>query len=141
MTHYFNAPEIWAPFGPFSHGAILGEGYPVHMKGQIPLDADGELVGKGDMRLQLKQVMENIQAVLKTVGGGMEDIVSLTQYTTDIDAFMAAGDIRRAFFSEPYPITTTLGINRLYDPSILIEITVISEIPKSRFVAPKASAA
>jgi enamine deaminase RidA (YjgF/YER057c/UK114 family) len=136
MTQYFNGPEIWSPFGLFSHGAILGRGHLVHLKGQIPLDREGELVGRGDMCVQLKQVMVNIQSVLKTVGGTMHDIVSLTQYTTNIDAFMAAGDIRSAFFSKPYPITTTVGVNRLYDPDVLVEITVVAEVPKTRFIAP-----
>ena len=44
----------------------------------------------------------------------MEDIVSLTHYVTDIDAFMTTGDVRRRFFTEPYPVTTTVQVERLY---------------------------
>lgn len=43
----------------------------------------------------------------------MADIVSLTQYATDIEQFMAAGDIRKEFFAEPYPVTTTIQVARL----------------------------
>jgi hypothetical protein len=50
----------------------------------------------------------------------MGDIISLTQYTTDMDAFMAAGDIRKQFFKEPYPVTTTVQVTRLYDPDLLM---------------------
>jgi hypothetical protein len=52
---------------------------------------------------------------------------------------MAAGDIRKQFFKEPYPITTTVQVMRLYDLDLLIEITAIAEIPPDRFRAPVTS--
>jgi len=63
----------------------------------------------------------------------MQDIVSLTHYVTDIDAFMMTGDIRRQFFVEPYPVTTTVQVVRLYHPDLLVEMTAIAEIPHDRF--------
>ena len=66
----------------------------------------------------------------------MSDVVSLTHYTTDIDGFMQTGDIRTAFFADPYPVTTTVQVARLYDPDVLIEITAIAEIPRDRFRPP-----
>jgi enamine deaminase RidA (YjgF/YER057c/UK114 family) len=66
----------------------------------------------------------------------MAYIVSLTQYATDIEQFMASGDIRKEFFSEPYPVTTTVQIVRLYHPDLQIEITATAEIPRNRFKAP-----
>ena len=136
MSIRFNAPGIWAPFGPFSHGVVLEDGVNVHLKGQIPLTPDGHLQGKGDMAEQLRQTLENLRTVLGFLGGEMSDIVSLTQYTTDIETFMKAGDVRRAFFAEPYPITTTIGVARLYDIDIMVEIAAVAEIPRDRFIAP-----
>ena len=66
----------------------------------------------------------------------MSDIIALTQYTTDIDAFMQAGDIRREVFAPPYPVTTTVEVRRLCDPELMVEITAIAEIPESRFRDP-----
>ncbi len=100
------------------------------------MDRDGRLIGKGDMRAQVRQVLENIVAVLASLGGKMGDVVSLTHYTTDIDGFMQTEDIRTAFFENPYPVTTTVQIARLYDPDVLIEITAIAEIPRDRFRPP-----
>ena len=112
MATRFNPPEVWQPFGPFALGVVQGEGRPVHLKGQVALDRAGRLVGKGDMRAQVRKVLENIRSVLAGIGGEMGDIISLTQYTTDIDAFMAAGDIRKEFFKEPCPVTTTVQVTR-----------------------------
>jgi len=64
--------------------------------------------------------------------------VSLTQYVTDIEAFMAAGDVRRQFFAPPFPVTTTIEVSRLYDPALLVEITAIAEVPRDRFKRPAA---
>ncbi|WP_420346989.1 RidA family protein [Pelagibius sp.] len=136
MATSFNPPGVWAPFGAFSMGVVQGEGQTVYLKGQVALDPEGRVVGKGDMPAQLRQVLENIQAVLAHVGGTMADIVSLTQYVTDIEAFMAAGAIRKEFFAAPFPATTTVEVARLYDPDLMVEITAIAEVPHDRFRAP-----
>jgi enamine deaminase RidA (YjgF/YER057c/UK114 family) len=136
MATSFNPPGIWQPFGAFSMLKIQGPGQIVHLKGQVSLDKEGRIVGRNDMRAQVRQTLENIEAVLASVGGTIADIVSLTQYATDIGQFMAAGDIRRQFFAEPFPVTTTVEIARLYHPDLLIEITAIAEIPRDRFTHP-----
>jgi enamine deaminase RidA (YjgF/YER057c/UK114 family) len=117
---------------------IQGTGQVVHLKGQVALDRSGRVVGKSDMRAQTRKTLENIETVLAGLGGRMEDIVSLAQYVTDIDAFMTTGDIRREFFSAPYPVTTTVQVVRLYHPDLLVEITATAEIPRDRFRRPSA---
>lgn len=136
MAKSYNPPAVWKPFGAFSMVKIHEEGQLVHLKGQVSLDREGRVFGRGDMRLQVRKTLENIRAVLASLGGGMSDIVSLTQYATDIEQFLAAGDVRCEFFGEPYPVTTTVQIVRLYHPDLLIEITAVAEIPRSRFRDP-----
>jgi enamine deaminase RidA (YjgF/YER057c/UK114 family) len=132
----FNPPTVWQPFGAFSMVAVEGDGRIVHLKGQVALDRDGRIVGKHDMRAQTRQVLENIRDVLAAMGGRMEDVLSLTHYVTNIDAFAGVGDVRREFFREPYPVTTTVQVAALYDPDLVIEITAIAEIPRERFHRP-----
>ncbi|MEZ5834036.1 MAG: RidA family protein [Dongiaceae bacterium] len=136
MADAVNPPDLWQPFGPFSQIAIQGNGRIVHLKGQVALGRDGRIVGAGDMRAQLRQVLENIRTALGSVGGEPNDILSMTNYVTDMDAFLAAGDIRREFLAPPYPVTTTIEVARLYDPTLLVEISVIAEIPQERFRRP-----
>jgi enamine deaminase RidA (YjgF/YER057c/UK114 family) len=136
MVEGINPPEVWAPFGAFSMAVLQGEGQVVWLKGQVALDPAGKLVGPGDMRAQLRQVLENLKAVLASLGGEMADILSLTHYTTDIDAFMAASDVRSTYFTSPFPVTTTVQVARLYDAALLIEIAGVAEIPRQRFRRP-----
>ena len=133
MAEHFNPSSVWQPFGAFSMGVVLGTGRIVHLKGQVALDRDGRLVGRGDLAAQLQQTLDNIAAALSAVGGEMGDIVALTQYTTDIEGFMACGEIRKRYFQPPYPVTTTVQVARLYDPDLLVEITVQAEVPEDRF--------
>ena len=129
----FDPPDVWRPFGAFSMAALQGHGQVMYLKGQVSLDSEGCLVGKRDMRAQVQKTLANISAVLGSVGGQMQDIISLTQHVTDMDAFIQAGDIRKEFFREPYPVTTTVQVVRLYDIEWLVEIAAIAEIPRDRF--------
>lgn len=133
MPRAFNPPGVSQPFGAFLLVTLQGNGQVVDLKGQVPLDAEGNIVGIGDMSVQVDKVLENIQAAL---GGEMGDILSLTQHTTDIAAFMTSGDVRARYFKESYPATTTVAVLALYHPDILAEITAIAEIPRGRFVHP-----
>ncbi|WFE91990.1 RidA family protein [Roseibium porphyridii] len=139
MAKSFDPSDLWSPFGAFSQSVIAGEGKTIYLKGQVSLGPDGEVVGEGDMAAQVAQVLKNISCVLGAMGGRMSDIVSLQQFTTDIQAFMRCAEIRSRFFDAPYPVTTTLEISSLYDARLLVEITAIAEIPVSRFVMPDAA--
>lgn len=136
MAESYNPDDLWSPFGAFSMMVLQGTGQIVHLKGQVALDIEGEVVGIGDMRVQMRQTLSNIRTALASVGGVMGDVISLTHYTTDIHAFMAAGDIRKTFFFAPYPVTTTVEVAALYHPDSMVEITAIAEIPLERFKRP-----
>jgi len=136
MAESYNPETVWPPFGAFSMTVLPGTGQVVHLKGQVSLDQTGAVVGAGDMRQQVDQVLKNIEIVLKGFGGRMSDVISLVHHTTDIQAFMQTGDIRSQFFKPPYPITTTVEVVSLYHPDLLIEITAVAEIPTARFIRP-----
>jgi 2-iminobutanoate/2-iminopropanoate deaminase len=52
---------------------------------------------------------------------------------------MASSDVRLQYFKEPFPVTTTVEVAGLYHPDIMIEITAVAEIPRSRFQEPDGS--
>jgi enamine deaminase RidA (YjgF/YER057c/UK114 family) len=133
MIDSFNPPDVWAPFGAFSMGVTQGDGQIVWLKGQVSLNKAGDVVGADDMLAQTRQTLENIRTVLRSVGGAMSDVISLTHYVTDIKKFMETGAIRREFFAAPFPVTTTVQVAALYRPELMVEITAIAEIPRERF--------
>jgi len=83
---------------------------------------DGKLVGKGDMYLQTKTIIENIDRVLKQAGSCLEDIIRLRIYVTDISRWEEAGNALGEFFKTIKPAQTLVGISALVDPDMLVEI-------------------
>lgn len=136
MAEFGDPPSVWRPFGAFSQLAWPGQGQLLFLKGQVALDRAGAIVGRGDMDAQVRQVLENIRLLLDAVGGRMADVLALTQHTTDIDAFLMTGALRRSYFQPPYPVTTTVQVVRLYDPALLVEITAVAEVPSNSFHPP-----
>ena len=132
----FNPDNVWKPFGAFSQAVVQGSGKIIHLKGQVSLDVEGNIVGTGDIEAQVDKALENIASILSEFGGRMEDLYSLTHHVTDIEAFMKTGHIRTRYFKTPYPVTTTIEVSRLYHPDLLVEITGSAEVPLDRFFEP-----
>lgn len=132
MAKFLDPDDLWKPFGAFSHVAVAGGTRLVLVKGQIPLNREGQLVGRGNMRLQIEQVCKNLETALAAVGTDLASVLELRIFTTDIDAFAAASDIRTEWFDRPYPVTTTVEVRRLMDPEIVVEIAATAEIVGTR---------
>src|SRR5215470_14660708 len=71
-----------APAG-YSHVVEVKGGRTLYIAGQIALDKEGNLVGRGDFRAQVKQVFENLKARLEEGGASFKDVVKLNYYLTD----------------------------------------------------------
>ena len=66
---------------------VSGTGRQIFVAGQLARDADGNCVGKGDMRAQIQQVGENIKACLEAAGASLADIAKTNTYVTDFEEF------------------------------------------------------
>lgn len=132
MADAFNPPGVALPFGAFSNAAWQPLGRVLHLAGQVGVDEDWNLVGPGDMVAQARQTMENLQSILRGAGGEMDDIVSVIVYVTEMAPLMAVHEVRKEFFSEPYPASTLVQVAALVKPEFLIEISAVAVIPEER---------
>lgn len=121
-------PAIAAPRGHYSH-AVIASGPVLHVAGQLPIDAAGEVVG-GDAATQAEQVLANLGAVLEAASASPADVVRTTVYLTDRDDRAAVGRVRRAFFAGDPPANTLLIVAGLADPRYLVEIDAIAVLPE-----------
>ena len=94
----------------------------IFIAGQTPRDANGNCVGKGDMRAQIEQVGENIKAALEAAGATLADIIKTTTYVTDMDEYFKHQDVRMRYFSKALPTSTTVQVARLSRPEFMVEI-------------------
>jgi 2-iminobutanoate/2-iminopropanoate deaminase len=125
-----NAPEVAAPLKPhYSNAVRVNAGPLLFIAGQIALDAQGRLVGKGDLRAQAVQVLENIRAILRAAGADMQDVVKVTVYVTDMRAFEELADIRLRYFPKEGPASAIVEVSRLALPELMIEIEAVAAVP------------
>ncbi len=100
-----------AAIGTYSQAVKVGN--TVYLSGQIPLDpASGEMVA-GEMRAQIARVFDNLAAVAKAAGGGLQDVVKLNVFLTDLKNFPQVNEIMAQYFKEPYPARAAVGVAAL----------------------------
>ncbi len=107
---------------------VTGPARTVYIAGQLARDAEGNIVGKGDMRAQLEQTFKNLDACLKAAGAGWADVVKSNTYVTDYEAFSKHSDLRMRYFGIASPTSTTIQISRLAQAEAMVEIEMIAVI-------------
>jgi NAD(P)-dependent dehydrogenase (short-subunit alcohol dehydrogenase family)/enamine deaminase RidA (YjgF/YER057c/UK114 family) len=129
-----NPATLLKPVG-FSHGFAARGGRLLVIAGQVARDRDGNVVGKGDLVAQFRQVCENLRAVVTAAGGQMTDIIKLTIYVLDANEYRARltpiGAVYREYFGRHFPAMTLVGVRDLFDAAdgCLIEIEGIAALP------------
>jgi 2-iminobutanoate/2-iminopropanoate deaminase len=125
-----NPASVAPPMKPHYSNSIRTESGPLlFIAGQVALDADGNLVGEGDIRAQATQVIENIKAIVEANGGGLADIAQVTVYVRDIEAFNSISDIRARYFPADGPASAIVEVSALAWPEFLLEIAAVAALP------------
>lgn len=113
----------------FSNGVKVSGGDLLFVSGQIALDENQNLVGKGDMAAQTRQVLENIKVVLDQAGATFKDVVRVTVFIRDMSRFREIHDVRLQYFDEDHlPASTMVEITSFVHEDALIEIEAIAVI-------------
>jgi len=111
----------------YSHVVVVEGGKTIYVAGQLARDRQGNVVGKGDMRAQIRQVGENIKAALAAAGATLADIVKTNTYVTDIEEFFKHVDVRMEYFGA-MPTSTTVEVRRLAHPDLVVEVEVVAVV-------------
>jgi len=114
-----NTPKVATPTAPFSMATKVGT--TVFVAGIVALDANGNLVGDGDIKAQTRQVLENIKELVFAAGGSLSDVAKTIVYLTDFANYAGMNEVYREYFSEAPPARATVKVE-LLDPRLLVEI-------------------
>lgn len=116
------------PYEPFllSQG-IKANGW-LFISGQAGAGQDGKIV-PGGFLAQGRQAFANLRRALEAGGAGLQDIVKVTIFVTDMGRFDDVVALRREFFAAPYPADTIAEIRALYTPEAMLEIEAIAVVP------------
>ena len=129
----FNPDGLAKPAGTYTHIAHAKTQNVVFVAGQVPMNAAGATVGKGDFEAQCAQVYANIHTALRAVGADWKNVVQFTSYLTraeDAAAFRAyrGREFPKMFPGNSYPPNTLLIISRLADPDYLLEVQTVAAL-------------
>ena len=119
-----NAPKA---IGPYSQAVAVSEGKTIYLSGQIPIDpAVGEITAQ-DIKSQTKQVLSNLQNVLKEAGGDLSNIVKTTVFLTDMNNFAAMNEVYAEHFTADCPARSTVEVSKL-PKNAMVEIEAVAII-------------
>jgi 2-iminobutanoate/2-iminopropanoate deaminase len=114
----------------YGYSQAVKVGDTIYLSGQVSHDDKGNIVGRGDMEMQMRQAYANVQKVLAQYGATMANIVDEVLFVTDMEAaFAAAVKCRPAVFSgTPVVASTIVQIQRLASPEFMIEIKCVAKV-------------
>jgi len=128
VTEHHLRPEGSSPATGYSH-AVSAAGRLVVVSGQVPLDAQGDLVGPGDAEAQTRQVFANIQTALAAGGASLADVIKLGYFLTDLADLPTVRRVRDEFISaETPPASTLVQVVGLVNPGFRVEIEALAVV-------------
>jgi 2-iminobutanoate/2-iminopropanoate deaminase len=129
MKEVLISAEAPAPAGPYSPGLIVGDW--IFLSGQGGFDPDTGQLASDNIAGQTAQVFRNIEALLRSAGAGLDDVVSCLVHLSDLalfDAFNASYE--KQFPGPARPVRTTVRADLV--AGMLVEVTVIASKPRAQ---------
>ena len=126
-----NPQGMPVPRGSYSQVVITKPGRLVFIAGNTASDPEGRVVGIGDIRAQTRYALQKIKIGVEAAGGTLQDLVSMTLFTTDARYHPAVNETRREFLGADFPTSTMVQVVALARPELLIEINAIAVVPES----------
>lgn len=116
------------PYAPYLLSQAIRTGPFVFVSGQAGYDDEGRIV-EGGFMAQGQRAFANLSRALAAAGTSLADVAKVTIFVTDMEHFTDVVELRRAFFSAPYPADSIVEVRALYTPEAMIEIEAIALSP------------
>ncbi len=115
------------PYEPYLLSQGIRFGDLVFISGQAGYGDDGRIVA-GGFRGQGEQAFSNLDRALKAGGSSLGSVAKVTIFVTDMGNFDTVLELRRKFFSPPYPADSIVEVKALYTPDAMIEIEAMAVV-------------
>lgn len=115
-----------APIGPYNQG-IIAKGSFLFIAGQVPIDPHNGQVIQGDIKIQTRQVLKNLNAILEQSGSTYENVVKTTVFLKDMNEFAGMNEVYAEFFKSEPPARSTVEVARL-PRDVHVEIEAIAVV-------------
>ena len=114
----------------YGYAQAVKVGDTIYLSGQVSHDDDGNVLGEGDMDVQMRAAYANVGKVLAQYGASMENVVDEIVFVTDMDAAFGARVKMKdeVFGGNPVLASTIVQIERLAFPQLMIEIRCVAKV-------------
>jgi len=127
MVEYVNVEATYATGGLYSQ-AVKSNGL-LFISGQVALDKNGNLVGKGDITAQTQQVMENLKATLEAAGCTFKHVIKISIFLINLGDRPKFHEVRKRYFKESLPASTLVVVKSLANKDWLVEVEALAQLP------------
>jgi enamine deaminase RidA (YjgF/YER057c/UK114 family) len=130
QTRFLNPDGLNKPAG-YTHVVITEPRKLAYISGQVAWGAKGEILGKGDFRVQVTKALENLKIALTAAGATMDDLIKVNYYVVNLkpDQVRTIRDVRSKYFSAEHPPASTLvGVTALAQEDFMIEIEAVAAV-------------
>ena len=123
-----NSPKI-KNLGVYNQAIQVTGGSLLYLSGCVSVDGEGNTVGIGDAKKQMRQVLTNIKTVLQEAGAGLNDVIKVTVFNTDLNNRKVINAVRLDMFGDHRPASTHVQVSALIDPNWIMEVECVAVLP------------
>jgi 2-iminobutanoate/2-iminopropanoate deaminase len=123
MKKIINTPNAPVAIGPYSQAVMINK--TLYISGQIPIDPKTGKLVEGDIKVQTRQVLKNIEAILQAAGYSFMEVVKSTCLLSDMANFKAMNEVYGEFYFEHQPARAAFAVKEL-PMGALVEIETVA---------------
>ena len=130
MKKALASPKVAKTKGPYVQGVAVSDGTLIYTSGVVGRDANARIQGIGDIAVQTRQCLKNIENIIEAGGGTLQDLVKVTVFLRDLRDYAAMNEVRREVLADVAFASSTVQA-QLNAPEALVEIEAVACVSNS----------
>ena len=131
MKKALASPKVASTKGPYVQGVAVSDGTLIYTSGVVGRDVNARIQGIGDIAVQTRQCLKNIENIIEAGGGTLQDLVKVTVFLRDLRDYAAMNEVRREVLGEVAFASSTVQA-QLNAPEALVEIEAVAFVSNSK---------
>ena len=120
-------PDLCEPISHYTDAVRFGN--LLFISGMVGVDAQGRVVGRGDVVAQARATFDNMKRILEAEGASFADVLKVTVYLRNVEDRARINPVRAEFFGDARPASTLVEVSKLVAPELLIEVEAVAGLP------------
>jgi reactive intermediate/imine deaminase len=126
MKKFINPKSLGKEPVTYSHGILVSFPQYLFTAGEVAMDDQGKIIGKGDIETQTEHIMENIKKILAETEMNFDNVIKVNMYLVNMNDLPKVIAVRNRYFQPNRPAVTAVEVAKLVKTDLLLEIEVIA---------------